>query len=134
LAITRSSNTPQRQSSGCWSESSTRTRNDRLISWKNQIGAHPVDWQVADFVDDQQPRRDEHLQLLVQPAFSCALVRRRDQVGRAGEQHPVTGLDGFQAQRDRRVRSSRRAEHDHAVAMLDEVAAGQLLHLLAVGA
>ena len=50
------------------------------------------------------------------------------------EEHPVAGLDRLEAQADGQVRlaDAGRAEHDDVVAVLDEVAARECLHLLPV--
>jgi hypothetical protein len=57
-----------------------------------------------------------------------------DEAGRGGEQHPVSGFDGLQSEADPQVRLAYAwwPQHDDVVAVLDEVAAGQLLHQLAV--
>ena len=63
-----------------------------------------------------------------------ALAQCCDQIRLTNEQHPVSGFDHLQAETHRQVRPAyaRWAEHDDFVAVLDEVAACELLHLLPV--
>ena len=104
------------------------------MSWKKRFAPAAVDRQVADLVDDQQPRHGVELEPLLEPPLGVRLGERGDQVGRRGEEHAVAGLDGLEPEADRQVGLAHagRAEHDDVVAVLDEVTARQRLDLLLV--
>ena len=95
---------------------------------EEQVGSLPIDGQVADLIDDQQPRRCLELELVVELALGHGLGQRSDQVRGRGKQHPVAGLDGLQAQGHGHVRLAHagRPQDDHVVPMFDEVAARQV--------
>jgi hypothetical protein len=59
---------------------------------EEQVGAAAVDGQVADLIDDEQPRRGAELELVLQAPLSVCLGQLLDQGSRRGEQHPVGTL------------------------------------------
>src|SRR5438093_12485496 len=63
---------------------------------KEEVGAGAIDGQVADHVNDEQAGHGVDLE----PVLEAPSVRgeARDEGGRAGEQDPVAGLEGFEAE------------------------------------
>lgn len=98
------------------------------------VRADAVDRQVADLVDDVQPRHRVVLELFFQPAFAQRAREHCDHVRSGSEEHAVAGLDRLQTQADREVRLAHtgRSQDDNVLAVLDEMAVGQLLDLLFV--
>src|SRR5439155_9727661 len=99
---------------------------------EEQVGAALVDRQVADLVDDQEPRHGVELELLLEPALGERLGQGADHAGGGGEQDAIAGLDGLEPQANGEVRlaDAGRAEQHDVLAVLDEVAAGERLELL----
>src|SRR5712691_3256666 len=101
---------------------------------KEEIGAGPVDRQIADLVDDEQARDGIQLEPLVQAPLGRGLGERGDQAGRRREEHAIPALDRLEAQPDGQVRlaDAGRPEEDDILAVLDEVTATERLDLLLV--
>ncbi len=100
----------------------------------SNIRSASIDRQVADLIDDQEPRHGVELELLVQAAFRQGPGEGRDQGRGRGEEHAIAVFDGLEAQAHGQVRLAdpRRAEDNHILSVLDEVTAGQGLELLLV--
>src|SRR5262249_54009052 len=71
---------------------------------EEQVGAALVDRQVADLVDDQEPRHRVELELLLEPALGERLGERADHVRRGREQHAIAALDRLEAEPDGKMR------------------------------
>src|SRR5439155_23295620 len=71
---------------------------------EEQVGAALVDRQVADLVDDQEPRHGVELELLLEPALGERLGEGADHAGGGGEQHAVATLDRLEAEPDSEMR------------------------------
>ncbi len=101
---------------------------------EEQVGAGLVDWQVTDLVDDQQARHGVGFEFVLELVLGQGLGQRGDHVGGGGEQHAVTVFDGLESQANGQVglADARRAEDDDVLAMLDEMATGEILQLLFV--
>ena len=60
---------------------------------EEQVGADPIDRQVADLVDDQQSWCRVDLELFVEPAFGVSLGQVGDEVGRGGKEDAIAVAD-----------------------------------------
>src|SRR5262249_32504134 len=65
---------------------------------KEQVGALPIDGQVADLVDDEQAGHRVELELVVEPALPEGPRERADERSGRGEQHAVAVFDGPEAE------------------------------------
>jgi hypothetical protein len=74
------------------------------------------------------------LSFFVEARLAVGFGEVGDQVRGGGKQNPISGFDRFEAQSDGEVRlaDAGRTEHQNVVAVLDEVAARECLHLLLV--
>jgi hypothetical protein len=101
---------------------------------EKQIGAGPVDRQIANLIDDQEAGNRVQLQLVVQPILRERPGERRDHGGRRGEQHAIALFDRFEPQPNRQMAfadAGRPEQHD-VLAVLDEVAGRDLLQVLLI--
>src|SRR5262249_9160737 len=101
---------------------------------EEQVGALPIDGQIADLVDDEQAGHRVELEFVVEPPLPEGPGQRTDERGGRGEQHAVAVFDGLEAEPDREMRLAHagRPEDDQVLAMLDEVAGTERLDLLLV--
>ena len=93
-----------------------------------------LDRQVSDFVDDEQPRDGEDLELVVESAFVERLGEDCDHVRGGGKEHPVARFDGPEPRSHGEMGFPHpgRTEDDDVLAVLDEVAVSQPLDLFLV--
>jgi hypothetical protein len=66
---------------------------------EEQIAADGNDWQVADFIDDQEGGASEEPGTLAQGAFSLGLGERGDDLGEGCERDTLAGLYGLDGER-----------------------------------
>ena len=67
---------------------------------EEEVRTDPIDGQVADLIDNQQPRYGVVLELLLEPTLPQCAREDRDHVRRGGEEDAVASLDGLQPQSD----------------------------------
>src|SRR5213594_1282521 len=103
---------------------------------EEEVGADAIDRQVADFVDDHQPRHGVELEPLVEPILADRPAQRRDHARGGREEHAVAPLDRFEAEPDGEMgfADAGRPEQDDILPVLDEVTGGEGLDLLLVEA
>jgi hypothetical protein len=101
------------------------SRRDEL---EEQVRCFGLEGDVADLVDNQQRIPGEPGQLGLEPAGVVSLSEPIDPLGGGGEQHPVPGLAGSDAQAGREVGlpGSGWAEEDHVLLGGDEVQGAQV--------
>src|SRR5438094_3523737 len=76
-----------------------KERRFRAYLWGDRRLGGSADRQVADLVDDQQPRHGVDLEPFVEPV----LTQRSDHARGGGEEHAVAPLDRFETQSDGEV-------------------------------
>ncbi len=93
---------------------------------EEEVGAGAIDRQVADLVDDQQPRHGVDLEPLVEPVLADRPAQRRDHARGGREEHAVAPFDRFEAEPDGEMgfADAGRPEQDDILPVLDEVARG----------
>ena len=99
---------------------------------EEQVGAGLVDGEmIADLIDDQQPGHGIGLEFLLQFPLGQSFAEGGDHIGGGGKQHPVALFDGFEAESDRQVclADTGRSQDDDVLAVLDEVAVGEVAQL-----
>ena len=103
---------------------------------EEEVGADPVDGQVADLVDEEQARHGVQLETLLEPPLAGRPRQGGDEIGGRGEEDPVPAFDGFEAQGDREMglADPGRAQQTQIVALLQELAGAEGLQLLLVQA
>src|SRR6188472_1111264 len=74
---------------------------------EEQATAVGDDRQVADLVDDQQGGAAEEADLVAQPALALGLGERGDEVSKRDEIDAAPGLDGLDAEGDRKMALAR---------------------------
>jgi hypothetical protein len=95
---------------------------------KEEIGALPVDRDLADLVDDEPFGDAVDFELFLQPVFGICLGQGREQGGGRGEGGAIALLNGPQAQGHREVGlpDAGRPEEHEVFPVLDPAAACQL--------
>jgi hypothetical protein len=90
---------------------------------EEQVGSLPIDGQIADLIDDQQPRRCVELELVVELALGHGLGQGADEVSCGGEEDPIASLNGFEPQGHGHMRLPHpgRSEDDDVVAVFGDV-------------
>lgn len=97
---------------------------DHLEEHGGLLGIEP---EVADFVDDEQPWRGQHLQVVRQPVLGEGRVHPPGQLQGREEQQPMTHLRTQHPQSDGEVRlpDTGRTEEDEVAALVQVAAGGE---------
>src|SRR6266508_701446 len=100
---------------------------------EEQVGGLGLKRDVADLVDHQQRVAAKADQLWLQPSLGVGVGQAGDPLGRGGEQHPMAGLAGPDAQPDGQVGLAGPwwAEEDHILPCGDEVQRAEVGDLVA---